>query len=473
MSREEEMLDLIKRYEQALSEDKAIYFDADEFSDLATYYDAQGDLDAAKDVIRLALKIHPENDVLMIKKAKILAYEERYEDALHLLEGVSSGYDFDMFMVKMECLLELGQLDEAEKVAQVIEENEKGEEFYLVLSEIGFLYAEVDQFEVAITFFERSLAMNPENIDALSDLGYSYEMIGDFENAIRTCNKILDIDAYNYETWVNLGKLYSLSEGYEKAIDAFDFALTINDEDISILKLKAHCLSLSGRALEAILVFKELLEKEPDDSALYLLLCECYTSLELFSEALEMLDKYKENEGETKDFFIKKAIVFYQMGKYQQALLLVDIALKEFGNQVDLLLLSGDIKFNANNKEAAERDYRAAYLLEKDNTEVLDKLAVTAISLEDYGQAIEYTLEQLEADSSPVEVRQRLALLYFEVDDEKNFNEVLSDFRDDDLLELFRLFYEPEHPEYFDREKLLSALNDARECRTLFKNLRH
>mgnify|MGYP001478796759 FL=1 len=161
------------------------------------------------------------------------------------------------------------------------------------------------------------------------------------------------------------------------------------------------------------------------------------------------------------------------MGKYEQALLLVDIALKEFGNQVDLLLLSGDIKFNANNKEAADRDYRAAYLLEKDNTEVLDKLAVTAISLEDYEQAIQYTLEQLESDSSVVEVRQRLALLYFEVDDEKNFNEVLNGFTDDELMELFQLFYVPEHPEYFDREKLLSALNDARECRTLFKNLRH
>lgn len=473
MSQEKDISGLIKRYEQALAENRRVYFDADEFGDLAVYYDSLGDLDSAKDVIQLGLQIHSDNDILLIKKAKILAYEERYEEALRIVSAVSSGYDFEMSLVQIECFLELGRDSEADAVASRVVENEKGEDLYVALSEIGLLYAESERFKDSIKYFEESLRLNPENVEALSDLGYSYEMIGDFQNAISVCNRILDVDSYNYDAWVNLGKLYSLSEDYTKAIDAFDFALTINDDDSNILKLKAHCLSLAGRALEAIVLFKNLLIEDPEDSSLYLLLCECYASLELFSEALQMLDQYKDIEGETKDFFVKRIVVFYQMGKNKQALVLIDEALRKFGREVDLLILSGDIKFNANEIEAAERDYREAYNLEIDNIDVLDKLAVASIRMEDYEQAIRYTLEQLLLEPGHIELKQRLALLYFETDDEKLFNETLSSFGDGELMELFSLFYTPEHPEYFDREKLLAALNDARECRTLFKNLRH
>lgn len=473
MSNNKELQDLIRRYEQTLADNKSVYFDADQFSDIAEYYDNIGDIDAARDLLEIALKIHPESESLLLKKAKIFVYDNEYEQALHLLNIVFSGYDYDLYMVKIECFLQLSRYEEAMELVSDILDNEENEDFHTTLADLGFLYIEADCFTEAITFFEQSLNIDPENLEVLSDLSYAYETLGNFEKAIDATNRILDIDAYSYDAWVNLGKLYSLKEEYAKAVDAFDFALTINDNDINIIKLKAHCLSLSNRAMEAMIIFKELLVKIPEDTSLYLLLCECYANLELYSEALECLVKYEELDGETIELALKKASLFYQMDKMTQALSIIEKAMETYGKQLDLLILSGDIKMSSEDNLAAELDFKEAYLLESDNFEVIDKLALVSITLEKYDSAIKYTEELLLLEPENMSMRQRLALLFLEIDDKDNFNATIDTFSDEELMDLFQLFYQPQRPELFDRDLLIASLNEAREYRTLFKNLRH
>lgn len=473
MSNKKELQELIQRYEQTLAENKSVYFDADQFSDIAEFYDQVGDIEAARDLLEIALKIHPESDSLLLKKAKIHVYDSEYEEALHLLNIVFSGYDYDLYMVKIECFLQLDRYEDAIDLVSEILDNEENEDFHTVLADLGFLYIEADCFTEAITFFEQSLNIQPNNLDVLSDLSYAYEMQGNFDKAVLYTNQMLDIDSYNYDAWINLGKLYSMQEEYAKAVDAFDFAITINDSDINMIKLRAHCLSLSNRAMEAMLIFKDLLKRDPKDATLYLLLCECYASLELYCEALECLTKYEEIEGETIELVLKKASLFYQMNKLQQALAIIDQALAKYGKQLDLLILSGDIKMASNNSTEAEQDFKTAYSLESDNFEVVDKLAIVSISLEKYDEAVKYTEELLLMEPENMHIRQRLALLFFEIDDKDNFDAALDSFSDEELMEFFELFYHPQRPELFDRELLIASLDEARKFRTLFKNLKY
>ena len=48
---ERDMSDLIARYEQMLVSGKSVYFDADEYDELAEYYDKLDDLDSARDIV--------------------------------------------------------------------------------------------------------------------------------------------------------------------------------------------------------------------------------------------------------------------------------------------------------------------------------------------------------------------------------------------------------------------------------------
>lgn len=474
MSKRDEIEDLVKRYEEALSEGRSIYFDADQFSDLAVYYDAMEDLDSAKELLDVGLRIHPENEQLLIKRAKILVYEGEYGEALKILRVSvsSSSYEYELYLLQIECLLQMLKEVEATELVRIVLEEET-ESLNTVYAEIGFLYSDANYYSQAISFFERSIQIHPAPIEVLSDLGYCYEMQGNFKDAMLTYNKLLDIDPYNYNTWLNLSKLQILEDDYATALDSLDFALTINDSDVDILKLKAHCLSVLGREQEAIELFEILLGTEIEDSSIYLLVSECYTNLSLFDRALDSLNSYKNLEGETQEYFIKKIALYVLMDQLSHALNVTEEAMSKLGELFDLLIIAGNIKYDTQNYREARQDYLKAYALNSSSLDVLDRLSVTDIKLGLFDSAISHTELLLLLGGDEIEVKQRLALLYFEVDDKEKFNSVLDDLNEDELGMLFSLFYSPEHPELFDRGLLVRSLNEARECRTLFKNLKY
>lgn len=451
---------------------KSIYFDADEFGDLAEYYDSQEDTDIAKEIIEAGLSIHPGSTSLLLKKARFAIYEGDYLDALDILD-IMSEYEFDLYLLKIECNLQLERYDEAYSLTEELLEKEEEEEQYHIFAELGFLHVEADCFKEAVAYFEESLKLNPENIDVLSDLAYSYEMLGDFDAAVSATNRILDIEPYTYEAWINLGKLFSLKEEFEKAIDAFDFALTINDSDNSVLKLKAHCLSLSGRIEEAIDIFKALLDADARDISIYLLLSECYQSVEMYDEALDCLDQYEKVVGETAELLSKKAWLFLQKEDYKTAEFIAKKGLVLYPDSFDIEMVTGEIAFRQENYDEAKMFYLSAYEKDKGNFHLVDRLAIISIKEEDFRQAAYYTEDLLDMDQNNLSTKERLALLYFELDDKDQFNSVLDQFTDKELLSLFNLIYTPQNPDRFDRDMLIAYLNSARETRTLFKNLKY
>lgn len=463
------ILALVNRYKQA---GKNSYFDADEFGELAEYYDSIDELETAREIIDKGLSIHPGNLPLLIKKAKLIVYDGEYRKALKLLENISE-YDFDLYLLKIECYLQLELYREAFEQSEELIEKEDNESLDNILSELGFLHIEADCFKEAALYFEESLKYNTENIEVLSDLAYCYEMLGDFDSAIDTSNKILDIEPYTYEAWVNIGKLYSLTEEYEKAIDAFEFALTINDSDNNVIKLKAHCLLLSGRIDEAVTLFKELLESDINDTTIYFLLAESFQALELYDEALSYLDQYEQSEGITSELIVKKAYLFLEKEDYNTASDIVYSYLKENPESVDLNILAGEIYFKQEKFEDAEVHFLNAYALNKENFHLIDRLGVINIKKEDYEEAAHFTKILLELDPDNLSIKQRLVLLYFEIDDKEQFNDLLNQFSDKELLSLFNLIYASQSPDYFNREMLISYLNKAREARILFKNLKY
>lgn len=469
---EKDISALLKKYNDAKEAGKNAYFDADEFGDLAEYYDSSDDLDTARDIIDEGLLIHPDSTSLLVKRAKLAVYDGDYEEALSLLK-TSSEYDFDLYLLRIECYLQLEQYQQAYKLSEELLEKEDQESLDNVFAELGYLHVEADCHKEAILYFEESLKYNAENIEALSDLAYSYEMLDDFDAAIKTTNRILDIEPYTYEAWINLGKLYSLSEEYEKAVDAFDFALTINDSDSSVLKLKAHCLSLSGRVKEAIGIFEEMLQSKTADTFLYFLLAECHQTLEMYDEALSYLEKYQQLEGDTEDLLSKEAYLHMQRGDFRKASSIAENGALLYPDSSEFDIIAGEIAFRQERYPIAEKYLLNVYKQNKEDFHLTDLLAMINIKQENYPEAAYYTEELLRLDSNNLGVKQRLALLYFEMDNKERFNEILDQFSDDELISLFQLIYTPESNDYFNRDMLISYLNKARETRTLFKNLKY
>ena len=470
-----DLASLVEKYEHMQAIGKNIYLDADEFALLIDYYSSEGDQEEAEILIEEGLKIHPGSSQLMLAKAKLLIFSAKYEEALEYLRYNSDDTDLDQSLLKIEALLHLSESDEVEKISiKVMESNLSEEDFYYFITELGFLLNDVDKYDRAITYFEESLKINDSNTDVIVDLAYDYEMKGDLEKAIEYNDKLLDIDPYSFDAWVNIGKLYSMNDQHEKAIDSFDFALTINEDDLSALKMKALSLYLNDNVEESINIFRNCLSLSPNDESVHESLLEAYAALELYDEMMNLIDLKEEVFG-SKGIIAKRASVYISKQDYETARKLFLQIPEEDKDTLDYYMLEGELAFHEDDFASAEAAYIKAYLISEDNEDIIDRLSNVCVVQEKFIQAAEYLEELLDISPDYPTAKSRLAFIRFEIGSKEPFNEIMQQFSDEELRLLLSMIMGNDISDYDDysRDKILARLNEARENRVLFKNIKY
>lgn len=466
---------LVEKYEQMQSFGKKMYFDADEFALLAEYYNTEGNNEEADLLIEEGLKMHPGNSELMLLRAKSFVFSEMYKEALEYLQLVTDDGEVDIPLLKIECLLHLDRYPEADKlINKTLEQDMPIDDLYVFITEIGYLLNDVDKFDRAISFLEESMKIDESNPDVLIDLAYAYEMKSDFDKAIGYNNRLLDIDPYSFDAWVNIGKLYSMSEEYGKAIDAFDFAHTIREDDVSVLKMKALSLYLNDNVAEAIRIFEGCIEHAPDDESLYDSLLEAYEAMEQYDEMMKIIDK-KEARFGTKGIPIQRAFVQINKNNIEKAEDLFAQVPENEKDSLDYFMLEGELAFYRQDFIRAEAAYIKAALISEENEHILDRLANISVVQEKYEQASEYLEQLLRISPEYPTAKSRLAFVRFEIGNKEPFDEIMEQFSDEELRSLLNLITDNEDTDFskYNREKLLVRLNEARETRVLFKNIKY
>lgn len=466
---------LIEKYEQMRALGRNFYFDADEFALLAEYYNAEGDNDEAEQLIREGLRMHPGSSGLMLLRAKTLVFAELYEEALEYLRLISDEGGVEHALLRIESMLHLEQYDDADRlINETLGEDLVMDDLYYFITEAAYLLNDLDKFDRAITFLEESMKIDDTNVDAIVDLAYAYEMKGDLEKAIEQNNRLLDIDPYSYDGWVNIGKLYSMNGQYDKAIDAFDFALTIREDDLPVMKMKALSLYLNDNVREAVAIFEQCLNKAPGDESLYDSLLEAYEAMEQYDEMMKLIDKKEAlfgNEG----VLAKRAFVHMNREEIDKAKELFEQIPDAEKETLDYYMLEGELAFHDNDLKRAETAYMKAALISEGNEEILDRLVNISVAQEKFEQAAVYLEELLEIAPDFPTAKSRLAFIRFEIGSKEPFDEIMAQFSDEELRALLSLISgsgEAEYPNY-SREKMLTRLNEARENRVLFKNIKY
>ena len=466
---------LLDRYEQMLLIGKNIYFDADEFAALADFYESEGDSEEANSLVELGLSMHPGNIELLLMKAKMLVLSEQYPEALSLLDSISDDSEIDHPLLKIECYLHLNENAEADKlINNTLQRELSASEFYYFITEVGYLFNDIDDFDRALSFLEESLKIEDTNVEALTDLAYAYEMKGDFQKAIDFNNILLDIDPYSFDGWVNIGKLYSMNEQFDKALDSFDFALTIHEKDLSVLKMKALTLFLNDNAEEAARIFEECVNESPNDEILYDSLMEAYEAMGNYDKMMQLLDQREAIFGQ-KGIMSKRASVFLSKNDYDTAKQIFSQIPADEQDTLDYYMLEGELAFYDNDYKRAESAYMKAALISEGNEEILDRLANISVAQGKYEQAVIYLREILELEPDFPTARARLAFVLFEIGLKEPFDEVVEQFSDNELRNLLATIMSTDSSDFstFSRDMLLSRLNDARENRVLFKNIKY
>ena len=117
----------------------------------------------------------------------------------------------------------------AQSVAPMLEQLKNNPNDFDTIVTIANLYYDAKQYQQAIVYYERSLTIQPQNVDVRTDMGTAYWYLGDVDRAISEFRKSLKYKPDHPETLFNLGVVQWQGKNDPKAaIQAWDQLLKNN-----------------------------------------------------------------------------------------------------------------------------------------------------------------------------------------------------------------------------------------------------
>ena len=218
--------------------------------------------------LEMRLKLDHENVNMWIEKGQNFLNWGKNEDAIHCFKNAL------MFENKQD--------------------NTFDKKNYQILYSLGEIYFERKEYPEAIKYFEDSLKIKPEYIQALNKLGIIYINLSDDKKAKECFNKVLEYKSDNIIALGNLGYIHEYNEEYKEAIKIFSKVRGLkddNDTNIYAETHEAYCYYLKNDLEHAeLLINKEKIKKNETDRSYQVrgLVCK---AAKKFNEAIENFEK--------------------------------------------------------------------------------------------------------------------------------------------------------------------------------------
>lgn len=215
---------------------------------------------------------------------------------------------------------------------------------------------DLKQYEEALKTLEKTLELDPTNLQALFAVFEIYSKLGEHEKALKALD-VLDEEAPD-DKWklersrmlANMGRnveaieildelreknpenpailgiraaVHLETKEYEKALKDVDAALRLAPRQMPSRVLKAQILISMERYDDATALIEEICKDEPENDELPISLIQLYVSQKKFDEAIKIVDKLMEKTPDSERWTVLKAQIYVDQ--------------KEFDKTVDLL----------------------------------------------------------------------------------------------------------------------------------------
>jgi len=121
------------------------------------------------------------------------------------------------------------------------------------------------KYEQAIAYYDKALAADPNDYEALYNKGVAFANLGKYEEAITYFDKALAVEPNDVDTLSYKGTSLESLGKHEEAITYFDKALAVEPDNVNTLNWKGYSLYNSGKYDDAITYFDKVLEIDPQN----------------------------------------------------------------------------------------------------------------------------------------------------------------------------------------------------------------
>ncbi len=416
-SLDDESGDLVQRYEQFLSGKANGYFDVEELENIVEYYLRRGRTKDCNKAIDLGLQLHPNNSALKTKRAKIYLITGDDQKAFRVLDSLAESTDYEVILLKIEVLLKLGRLIDANQltVRLLADESEDLDNVYL---DIAYLYLGQSDNETALGLLEKGYNFNDKNPELLYELAFCYEQQENFDKAIDINHQIIDIDPFANEAWFNLGQLYFAKMDFTKALEAYEYALAVDENDSLTCIQKAHVhfqLNQFEEAIETYLEYKKLTTYGHWQTDIFI--AESYEKLEKFDDAIVYYRKSLEDQPENYDALTGIAICLLEQERFVESLPFIEKALVINPDAPDAWVYMAETYIGLDDVDKALLAYIKSVSIDPEQPDTLMAIANICLEKAEFELAIKYYFAARELDEYLEFVNLFIAVSWFKLGD--------------------------------------------------------
>jgi tetratricopeptide (TPR) repeat protein len=310
------------------------------------YYEKNKDYVKAEEMFRQAIAEEPQNWEPHLYLALALAQQEKYSEA-------------------EKSFTEAHGIAPEEKKELVYGNQHK---FFVDNYNQGITQNSTKNYEEAVEFFKKAVAVEPTYAKGHVNLGVAYSMLNDNDKALAAFEEAVRVDPSSVEAWENLGITYQTMSEYAKAREAFAKVVELDPEYVNGKFALADMYFNEGNYEKALEFYEETAEAKSDDPALQYQIGASNFSLEKYSEAAMAFQKAAALSKDTDmelyfDAMYNLAIAYLRVEEYEAARGTTE-RLLEMRETADLHELLGRILSRMGMKDEAIKEYEKARELE-------------------------------------------------------------------------------------------------------------
>lgn len=407
----------VARFESMLKTNRVLFFDAQDFEMIASYYLDLGKIALSKKAIKLGLQQHPDNSRLALLKVELFIFDNKLFEAEELIGQLKLSEPYNEEIRIQEASI-LSKRNEHLQAIEVLEEalDLNGDEIE-VYSLIAMEYLFRDDYESAKYNFFRCLEIDQKDYAALYNIMFCFDMLDQRQEAIAYLNMLLDENPYCEIAWHQLGLQYAKDHNFEKALGAFEFAIIADENFLGAYMEKGKVLEYLDRYEEAIANYQITLELHDPTAFAYLRIGKCFEALKKGEFALQYFERAIDEDPLLDKSWIALSEYFLGQKNYPLALDYINHALSIDVENVTFWKLYGKINQRLQRFEDAEMGYRKSIELGNYELETWLTRADLLIVMQEFEIAVDALEQAKEFHPENPEVQFRLAGLYFMINE--------------------------------------------------------
>ncbi|PKA06401.1 tetratricopeptide repeat protein [Leptospira harrisiae] len=152
----------------------------------------------------------------------------------------------------------------------------------------------------AISYFEKTIELDPTFSEGYYNLGTTYSEINEFEKSLRCYKKCIELQPNHFPAWMALGWInWHLYKNILKASEAFEIGLEFrNTESKWLLNYATFLSEALNNHNEALVIYHKILKEGFCTPTLIKNICLAYLKLEKFEDALFYAKQYEKEFGD-------------------------------------------------------------------------------------------------------------------------------------------------------------------------------